>query len=119
MTDTPRVFTDDWPARLRERAALDDMATRLRNDGHTELAETYRLQARALSDAAQTLQETGGAIADVAKKQQGSSTTDRQKLAVDVGGWLLAYGWTPPADLDPLLIDAPEADTDQKGEADA
>ena len=114
MPDNPKIITPEWKYAGNQASVFEHTSRQLRDDGHTDLADRYRTQASELREAVQHLTKVGGVIRDSDR-----STDTAQQSAVKLIGWLIAYGWTPPDDLAPLLIDDPESDTDEKGETDA
>lgn len=117
MPDNPKIITPEWKHAGNQASVFEQTGRQLRDDGFADLANRYRTQASELREAVQHLTTVGGIMRDSVGSDR--STSAIQASAVKLIGWLIAYGWTPPDDLAPLLIDDPEADTDQKGEADA
>ncbi|AKI28706.1 hypothetical protein GTE6_64 [Gordonia phage GTE6] len=117
MPDTPKIITPEWKHAGNQASLYEQTGRQLRADGHADLASRYREQATELREAVEHLTTVGGIMRDSVGSDRSTATV--QASAVKLIGWLIAYGWTPPADLAPLLIDDPEVDTDEKGETDA
>ncbi|QAX92884.1 hypothetical protein KNU39_gp74 [Gordonia phage Mutzi] len=115
MTDHPKVLDSNWKSRRHEPTEMRTTAQRLADDGHNELADSYRARGAALAEAYQALATIGRIARDSAKNIPTAGTEADQQIGVDLVGWLIAYGWTPPEEFEPLLVsdeDEDEAEVD-------